>query len=190
MEYIPEGLSKVQWAAIKKKEADAAAAKKNGTLGTGKFKSRSFEAWHKAGGKHLFPVDPNETPYEERPYMQRKDGDWEGKDLTKKGLKAKGQGEASVRLKVDDIYEKKKKEGKLDSISIFGGGSLPWTNEQANKVAAYDPKGSQKDRGVAGKKLSEAEMRRLKSNLAKVTNTATTKTATEEPPKKKGWFGF
>ena len=45
-----------------------------GAMGTTRFKSRSFEAWHKAGGVHLFPVDPNTTPYEERPYMQRKDG--------------------------------------------------------------------------------------------------------------------
>ena len=56
-----------------------------GVLGTTKFKSRSFEAWHKAGAKHLFPVDPNEASYEERPYMQRKDGDWEGDDLKKLG---------------------------------------------------------------------------------------------------------
>lgn len=190
MEYIPSGLSKAQWAAIKKKEADEKEARKNGTLGTSRFKSRSFEAWHKAGGKHLFPVDPSETSYEERPYMQRKDGDWEGNDLKKKGLTGKGQGEASKRLKVDDIYEKAKKAGKLDSVSIFGGKALPWTNEAANKVEAYDPKKADQQRGVAGKKLSDAEMKRLKSNLAKVsTKQADSKAAVKEaPPKKKGWF--
>lgn len=82
-------------------------------MGTRRFKSRSFEAWQKAGGKHLFPVNPNEVPYEERPYMQRKNGDWEAKDLMDKGLQGRGQGAASRRLAVDDIYEKAKKEGKL-----------------------------------------------------------------------------
>lgn len=80
MEYIPEGFSKQQWQALKDKEA--ADKKKNlGQLGVGKFKSRSFEAWQKSGGKHLFPVDPNNSKYEERPYMQRRGGDWEGGDL-------------------------------------------------------------------------------------------------------------
>ena len=88
-------------------------ARANGSLGTNRFKSRSFEAWQKAGGKHLFPVDPTTTPYEERPYMQRKNGDWEGADLESKGLQGKGQGAASKRLRVDDMYEKAKKEGKL-----------------------------------------------------------------------------
>jgi hypothetical protein len=82
-------------------------------LGVGKFKSRSFEAWQKAGGKHLFPADPTTTPYEERPYMQRKNGDWEGSDLQSKGLQGKGQGSASQRLNIDDIYEKAMKAGKL-----------------------------------------------------------------------------
>lgn len=82
-------------------------------LGAGKFKSRSFEAWHKAGGKHLFAVNPKEVVYEERPYMQRKNGDWEGSDLSSRGLQGKGQGGASKRLELDDIYEKAKKEGKL-----------------------------------------------------------------------------
>jgi hypothetical protein len=82
MEYIPDGLSKKQWEEMKKREIEDKNNKGSlGTLGTRKFKSRSFEAWQKSGGKHLFPVDPTNTPYEERPYMQRKDGDWEGKDL-------------------------------------------------------------------------------------------------------------
>ena len=94
-------------------EAEEAKARANGSLGTTKFKSRSFEAWHKAGAKHLFPVDPNTASYEERPYMQRKDGDWEGNDLKKLGLKGKGQGEARERLKVDEIYDYSAKQGKL-----------------------------------------------------------------------------
>ena len=95
-------------------EAEELKAKGNlGALGVSKFKSRSFEAWQKSGGKHLFPVNPNEASYEERPYMQRKGGDWEGSDLKKVGLTGKGQGEAYKRLKVDDIYEVAEKEGRL-----------------------------------------------------------------------------
>ena len=84
-----------------------------GALGATKFKSRSFEAWQKAGAKHLFPVDPKTTSYEERPYMQRKDGDWEGKDLKNLGLQGKGQGVARERLKVDDIYDDAASSGRL-----------------------------------------------------------------------------
>ncbi len=82
-------------------------------MGVSRFKSRSFEAWHKAGGKHLFPVNPNTVTYEERPYMQRRDGDWEGKDLKKIGLVGKGQGQSQQRLKIDDLYDAAEKEGKL-----------------------------------------------------------------------------
>jgi hypothetical protein len=46
----------------------------------------------------------------------------------------RGQGTGSKRLELDDIYEKAKKEGKLDSVSIFGGASLPWTSKQANAL--------------------------------------------------------
>ena len=88
--------------------------KKNGaSFGAGGFKSRSMEAWQKAGARHLFPVNPNVTPYEERPYMQRKGGDWEGRDLDQKGMKGVGQGVGVPRTKVDDVYEKAKEEGKL-----------------------------------------------------------------------------
>jgi hypothetical protein len=45
--------------------------------------------------------------------MQRKDGDWEGKDLAKLGLKGKGQGEARQRLKIDDVYDDAAAAGKL-----------------------------------------------------------------------------
>ena len=80
MEYIPDGLSKSQWDAIKKRvmfffgknvfdvtlcfqEAEEIKKKGNlGALGTTKFKSRSFEAWQKAGGKHLFPVGMYSLP--------------------------------------------------------------------------------------------------------------------------------
>ena len=58
---------------MKKKEADENKGKNLGAVGITKFKSRSFEAFQKSGGKNLFPVDPS-TPLEERPYMQRPGG--------------------------------------------------------------------------------------------------------------------
>jgi hypothetical protein len=84
-----------------------------GVMGAKRFKSRSFEAWQKSGSKHLFPVNPADVPYEERPYMQRRGGDWEGRDLKQIGLEGKGQGQAYERLNLDDVYEKAKAEGKL-----------------------------------------------------------------------------
>lgn len=191
MEYIPEGFTKAQWALLKTKEAEEAKLKKMGTLGATKFKSRSFEAWQKSGGKHLFPADPNTTPYEERPYMQRKNGDWEGKDLAAKNLKGAGQGQAYERLKVDDIYEDDVKAGKKNSISIFGGIPLPWTSEATNKIGKFTPEELQQrnQRGTAGKKLSPQEMERLKKSLVKPVVTKKTDTVVAaEPPKKR--FGF
>lgn len=133
MEYIPDGLTRAQWEQIKKKvanlvsfsyqlmklfifvkEVEAQKAKGDqGAMGTKRFKSRSFEAWQKSGGKHLFPVNPSEVPYEERPYMQRRGGDWEGSDLKNAGLQGKGQGTSYQRLELDNAYEKAKSEGKL-----------------------------------------------------------------------------
>jgi len=190
MEYIPDGLTKKEWDDIKRREAEELKKKGNlGALGPSKFKSRSFEAWQKAGAKHLFPVDPKSSKYEERPYMQRKDGDWEGKDLEKVGKKGVGQGAPSQRLKLDDIYEGAKLEGKLDSPSIFGGSGLPWTAKQAQDQA-FNPEGKQGARGVAGKKLTPEEEQRLRANLAKVSKTTkpTAAPAVEEPPKKKFLF--
>ena len=192
MEYIPEGFTKAQWQLLKAKEAEELKLKKMGALGSTKFKSRSFEAWQKSGGKHLFPVDPNTTPYEERPYMQRKNGDWEGKDLKGKGLFGVGQGQASQRLKVDDIYEDDVKKGKKNSISIFGGAPLPWTSEATDKIGKLSPEELQKrnQRASAAKKLSPQEMERLKKSLIKpvVTKKETTIAASTEAPKKR--FGF
>ena len=192
-QYIPDGLSKAQWDALKKKEAEELKAKGNlGAMGTTRFKSRSFEAWHKAGGVHLFPVDPNTTPYEERPYMQRKDGDWEGTDLKKRKMQGVGQGQAGKRLFIDNIYDKAKADGKLDSPSILGGGKgLPWTNKATSEISSFNPEGKQGARGVAGKKLSDAEMAALKSKLVKPVvskKSVAADTASAAPPKK--LFGF
>lgn len=188
MEYIPDGLTKQQWEQIKEAER----IKKNlATMGTTRFKSRSFEAWQKAGAVHLFPVDPKTVSYEERPYMQRKGGDWEGKDLSQLGLEGKGQGTASKRVDLDNIYEKAKAEGKLDSVSIFGGAKLPWTiqNTKSEDPTKVKP-------GAAAKstvQLSESEKAKLKANLAKVSFSNSAKPTapssddavkTEEPKKK------
>ena len=186
MAYLPEGFTQKQWDMLKKKEEDDK-KKKQGALGTTKFRSRSFEAWQKSGGKHLFPVDPLTTPYEERPYMQRKDGDWEGNDLKKMGLKGLGQGVAEKKLKLDEIYEDAKAAGKLNSASIFGGINLPWTNKAAedmNKQLGKDMKGKG---GVAGKKLTPQEMALLRKNLVKpiVTPKKGSLEVVDAPPKKK-----
>ena len=198
------GLSKSQWAAIKKKETDALTKKGNlGALGTTKFKSRSFEAWQKSGGKHLFPVDPRTTPYEQRPYMQRKNGDWEGSDLSKKGYTGKSgsQGEAGKRLRIDAFYEKEKKEGKLDSANIFGfGASLPWTSKQAKEItkgATGEEVQSKVKRGVAGRQRTPAQLAAMKAKLEKPVFKLTNKKLAEssasgsddEKPKKR-FFGF
>jgi hypothetical protein len=199
MEYIPDGLSKAQWAAIKKKEADDLKAKGNmGRLGTTRFKSRSFEAWQKSGGKHLFPVNPNTTPYEERPYMQRKNGDWEGADLESKGYKGAGQGTKGKRLVIDSVYESAKAAGKLDSASILGGLPLPWTSAAANKVSNSKNGGNDGtvksgQQATAGRALSAKQLDKKRAKLAKITDTrktATVATGQEQPAKKKGLFGL
>jgi len=198
MEYIPDGLTKAQWQAIKKKEADELKRKGDlGKIGATRFKSRSFEAWQKSGGKHLFPVDPRTTPYEERPYMQRKGGDWEGADLDRKGLKGLGQGLASARNGLDNLYEGRKKAGQLDSASILGeGAGIPWTQKALNKRFA-PKKGDKPIGGVAkaSKQLSKAELEARKKNLFKPIKSSKMKdrdmaSAEEAKPKKKGLFGF
>lgn len=190
MVYIPDGFSKAQWEAIQKKEADEKKRKGDlALLGATKFKSRSFEAWQKAGAVHLFPVDPNTATYEERPYMQRKGGDWEGSDLKKLGKTGKGQGQGSRRVDLDDLYESAAKAGKLNSASIFGGANLPWTSKQAaalNNKSKPGVTGTQA--GVAGKKLTPAEVAALKKNLAKITITPKKETVPQEKKKLFGLF--
>jgi hypothetical protein len=76
-----------------------------------------------------------------------------------------------------------------NSVSIFGGLPLPWTMEQTNKInKPTEVKISDQEKAKAGKKLSEAEMKRLQATLAKpiVTKSATTSYPTE----KKKLFGI
>merc|ERR1719446_838913 len=83
MEYIPNGMSKEQWAKIKAKERQP---KKNlGRTGITTFKSRSFDEWQKSGGKNLFPVDPRTVKNpKDLPYMQRPGGSADDSDIGSK----------------------------------------------------------------------------------------------------------
>lgn len=80
-------------------------------------------------------------------------------------------------------------------MSIFGGVSLPWTakaTEELNKKS-FNPDGKQGARGVAGKKLSDVEMARLKASLVKPViskKDSASESVTTPEPKKKGFFGF
>eukprot|EP00558_Chaetoceros_sp_UNC1202_P004482 CAMPEP_0197232644 /NCGR_PEP_ID=MMETSP1429-20130617/897_1 /TAXON_ID=49237 /ORGANISM="Chaetoceros sp., Strain UNC1202" /LENGTH=151 /DNA_ID=CAMNT_0042690731 /DNA_START=45 /DNA_END=500 /DNA_ORIENTATION=+ len=85
MEYIPSGMSKAQWEKVKAAEKNK--SKKNlGQVGITSFKSRTFAEWQRAGGKNLFPVDPNSVKSQkEIPYMQRQGGSADDADLKKGG---------------------------------------------------------------------------------------------------------
>ena len=65
MGYVPDGLSKEQYANLKKKEADAHAKKKFGAGGVRGFQSRSMQSFvaalEKGEAKHLMPVDPDKV---------------------------------------------------------------------------------------------------------------------------------
>lgn len=139
MEYIPDGLSKAQWQAMKTQELEQRKSKNLGAVGIQKFKSRSMQAWQEAGGVHLFPT-PTHTAAEERPYMQRKNGDWEGSDLKMKGLTGRKQGQAFQRLPTDNMYDDMKAKGLLNSVSIFSsilgaGDKLPWVIEDDTRTS-------------------------------------------------------
>ena len=102
-----------------------------------------------------------------------------------------GQGQAYQRLDIDEMYEKAQKAGMLNSVSIFGGGSLPWTNqatnEQNNSKRKEAPAKKEKAQpALAAKKLSPQELAAMKANLFKPIVT----TKEVEKPKKKGLFGM
>ena len=63
-------MSKEQWQKLKNEEKNKNKGKNLGKVGITSFKSRSFAEWQKAGGKNLFPVDPNKVKdASEIPYM-------------------------------------------------------------------------------------------------------------------------
>lgn len=183
MEYIPDGLTKAQWDAMKKKEADELKGKNLGAIGITKFKSRSFEAFQKSGGKNLFPVDPS-TPLEERPYMQRPGGMPDGSDLKKKGLFGRGQGAGSKRSSIDDKYDGLEKAGKLASAPWAA--NLPWSNAAAEKYKTPLAKKKEEERIASAAKSKRSP--KPPSNRGK----ASKSTATEEASSKKrgGFWGL
>ena len=106
-------MSKAQWQKIKDEEKSKNKGKNLGQVGITSFKSRSFSEWQKAGGKNLFPVDPNSVKSaDEIPYMQRAGGSADGADL-KGGAKKKGptffqMGGKKKAPEPEPVVEKKK----------------------------------------------------------------------------------
>ena len=79
-------MSKEQWKKLKEQEANKNKGKNLGKVGITSFQSRTFAEWQKAGGKNLFPVDPNKVKdVSEIPYMQRQGGKADDSDLKKGG---------------------------------------------------------------------------------------------------------
>jgi len=173
MEYIPDGLSKAQWEAMKKKEAEAVKGKDLGKVGITKFQSRSFEAWQKSGQGHLFPVDPK-TPIDARPYMQRQGGSADGSDLKKFGIQGKDQAKASAKNEADLKYEQLEKEGKLKSTPF----AVPWTSAQATKQFQAN---KQKDGDSSSSKSNITAKSSMKTATA---STPAPSDSKKDPPKK------
>jgi hypothetical protein len=69
--YVPSGMSKEEYAKLKKKEADAKKNKNFGAGGARGFESRSFASFQAARERgeadHLFPVDPKKVASGEIP---------------------------------------------------------------------------------------------------------------------------
>jgi hypothetical protein len=182
MEYIPDGMSKAQWEAIKRKEQEANKGKNLGAVGITKFKSRSFEAFQKSGGKNLFPVTPD-TPLEKRPYMMRPGGMPDGSDLKAKGLKPQAQATPSKIVDIDAKYDKLAKEGKLASAPWAA--NLPWTNAAASSYKPPRAEGK-----VAPKSESPVKGKVGATTAGKVTKPVSASKDVDEAPKKKGFFGL
>lgn len=181
--YVPDGLSKSEWEAIKKKEADERKKKNFGEGGTRGFKSRSMwsfiEAYEKGEAQHLYPVNPakvksGEIALKDVPYMQR-GGSWDNSDLTKnrRGWVKTGFGMTAF----NDGKAQKLKSNKYDkyndakpSISIFGTEvAVDWTGKggRGDKVAERAKKnGISADQQMwrdAGA-LSAAQARKVKAS--------------------------
>ena len=125
-QYIPDGLTKAQWAELKAKEKKAKTGL--GKIGARGYKSRSFDSFQRAleagEATHLLPVFDakkkvarGELKLEDIPYMQR-GGSWDNSDI--KGAKKKRW------LKEDKEYD----ERAAQSASIFGGENLPWNQKK------------------------------------------------------------
>mmetsp|Transcript_39452 Transcript_39452/g.68796 ORF Transcript_39452/g.68796 Transcript_39452/m.68796 type:complete len:185 (+) Transcript_39452:59-613(+) len=142
--YVPDGLTDEQYQQIKEKERDIS-GKALGRVGPTRFKSRSMTDWQKAGGKHLFAVDPKkissgEIPIEEVPYMQRR-GAWDNSDIIQnKNLLARVKDIKKIKVAKtpEEIEYEQGGYKKHQSISYFesftGDARLPWNNEIARKI--------------------------------------------------------
>ena len=134
--YVPSGLSKEEYARLKKKEVDEKKKKNFGVGGARGFQSRSMASFmlaqERGEAKHLFPVDPEkvrrgEIALKDVPYMQR-GGSWDNSDLKgKKGWMKTGFGMTAFNDGKADTTNVKKwtKEDKTYSntkpdIGIFG----------------------------------------------------------------------
>ena len=142
--YVPSGLSKEEYARLKKKEVDEKKKKNFGVGGARGFQSRSMASFmlaqERGEAKHLFPVDPEkvrrgEIALKDVPYMQR-GGSWDNSDLQKrKGWMTTGFGMTAF----NDGKAKKSKANKFDryndakpSVGIFGdAGAMDWTGRGA-----------------------------------------------------------
>ena len=148
--YVPSGMSKAEYDALKKREADAKKKKNFGAGGARGFESRSMASFMRAQergeAEHLFPVDPakvrtGEIPLKDVPYMQR-GGSWTNSDLTGKGkgwmntgfgMYAFNDGKAKTAKanKFDKMYNPGSKRDGF-SVGIFGeAGALDWTGRGA-----------------------------------------------------------
>ena len=179
--YVPDGMSKAQWDALKKKEKEDQKKKNFGAGGARGFKSRSMQsfmlAYERGEAAHLFPVDPakvkkGEIPLREVPYMQR-GGSWDNSDLQKKkgwmqtgfGMTAFNDGKAAKLKanKFDSKYNNLK-----PSIGIFGtdiginwtgkGGSGDGVAERAKKNGISNDQQMWRDAGALT--VEEAKKRR------------------------------
>mmetsp|Transcript_11890 Transcript_11890/g.19109 ORF Transcript_11890/g.19109 Transcript_11890/m.19109 type:complete len:228 (-) Transcript_11890:505-1188(-) len=167
--YVPDGLSAEQYAKIKKEEAEK--LKNLGKVGPNRFKSRSFADWHAAGGKHLFPVDPRkvksgEIAIEDVPYMQRK-GAWDNSDL--KGNKnVRDKSKLNVQKTKSEVEYEKGGFRKEQSVSIFGGRNMPWTQkyEAMDVDLAIKGKGP-KVRSKLDGGVSKEELDKMREELKK-----------------------
>ena len=181
MEYIPDGISKAQWEKMKAKEAEDLKKKNLGAVGITKFKSRSFEAFQKSGGKNLFPVD-KDTPLDQRPYMMRPGGQPDGSDLLKKGIIGKGQAAAVKIVDADAKYEKLAAEGALKSSPF----SIPWTSAAA--AQQFSKKKDPEVKVAPTKKGGVFPVKPAAKSAAKPAPAAAAPPAA--PEKKKGFFGL
>ena len=139
--YVPDGMTADQYKKFKEKEA-AAKPKNLGRVGPRGFKSRSMqsfiEARERGEAEHLMPVfnakekvASGELRPEDIPYMQR-GGRWDNADI--KGAKV------TKWLKSDKEYDNGGYK-KTQSVSIFGGESLPWKDGKVaiDKVEVKNP---------------------------------------------------